>query len=157
VALLAAAGLGVEAVDEVDDVEEAAAGAVADQRSGDGDGQVRLACSGAADEHHVALVGDEAALRQIAHQAFVHRRAGEVEVLDVLGQRQLGDGELVADRARLLLGDLRLQQVTDDALRLVLALDAVANDLVICAAHPVELEAAHQFQNLCAFHLGWLS
>jgi hypothetical protein len=43
---------------------------------------------------------------EVAHQRLVDRRAGEVEVVDVLGQRQLGDGHLVLDRARLLLGDL---------------------------------------------------
>lgn len=42
------------------------------------------------------------------------------------------------------LGDLGLQQITDDAGRFVLALDACGHDLVIGAAHPVELEAAHQ-------------
>src|SRR5712675_1778047 len=42
--------------------------------------------------------------------ASVDRCAGEVEVVDVLGQRQLGDGQLILDRARLLLGDLALSK-----------------------------------------------
>ncbi len=49
----------------------------------------------------------------------------KLEVVDVLGERQLGDGDLVLDRARLLLGDLGRQQVADDALRLVRPLDRV--------------------------------
>ena len=54
-ALPAGAGFGLEPVDQVDDVEEAAAGAIADTGPGDGDGQMRLAGSGAADQHDVAL------------------------------------------------------------------------------------------------------
>ena len=74
------------------------------QRSGDGDGEMGLAGAGAADQHDVALLGEEAAAGEVADQRLVDRRAVEVEVVDVLGQRQLGDGELVLDRARLLLG-----------------------------------------------------
>ncbi len=59
-----------------------------------------------ADQHDVALLREEAAAGEIADQRLVDRRAGEVEVVDVLGQRQLGDRELVLDRARLLLADL---------------------------------------------------
>jgi len=67
--------------------------------------------SGSADQHAVALLGDEAAAGEIAHQRLVDRRAGEVEVVEVLGERQAGDGELILDRAGLLLGDLRLEQI----------------------------------------------
>ena len=45
-ALAAGAGLGLEFVDEVDDVEEAATGATADQGAGDGDGKMALAGAG---------------------------------------------------------------------------------------------------------------
>src|SRR5579863_9198984 len=45
----------------------------------------------------VALLGDEGAACEIAHQRLVDRRVLEREVIDVLGQRQLGDGELVFD------------------------------------------------------------
>jgi hypothetical protein len=58
----------------------------------------------------------------------------EVELLDLLGQRQLGDGHLVLDRARvrhcprtnggqwLTLTDLGGQQIADDPLGFVLSL-----------------------------------
>jgi hypothetical protein len=62
--LFAATGLGLEPVHEIDNVVEAAAGAAADESTCDGDGEVGLAGSGAADEDHVALVGDEAAIGQ---------------------------------------------------------------------------------------------
>lgn len=42
------AGLGLEAIDEVNCVEEAAAGTGSDTASGDGNGQVGFACAGAA-------------------------------------------------------------------------------------------------------------
>jgi len=153
-ALLAAAGLGLKPIHQINDVEEATPGAAPDQRAGYGDGKVGLAGSGAADQDDIALVGHEAAGGQIAHQTLIDRRAGEVELLDVLGQRQLGDGHLVADRARLLLGDLGLQQVAHDAGRFVLALDAGGHDFVIGAAHPVELQCPHQVEDLGAFHVG---
>jgi hypothetical protein len=44
------------------------------------------------------------------HERLVDRRALELEVGEVLGERQLGDGELVLDRARLLLVDLGVEQ-----------------------------------------------
>jgi len=62
---------------------------------------MRFAGAGAADQHGVALLSDEPAERQVADQALVDRCAGEVELVDVLSQRQLGDGELVLDRAGL--------------------------------------------------------
>ena len=122
------------------------------QASGDGDGEMGLAGAGAADQHDVALLGEEAAAGEVAHQRLVDRRAVEVEVVDVLGQRQLGDGDLVLDRARLLLGDLGVEQIADDALRLVLALDGGGDDLVVGGLHAVELELAHEVEDLGAFH-----
>ena len=51
----------------------------------------------AADEHHIALVGEELAAGEIVHQGGVDRGAVEGEVAEVLGQRQPGDGHLVLD------------------------------------------------------------
>jgi hypothetical protein len=76
------------------------------------DGQMRLARAGAADEDGVALGGDEGAGGEVAHERLFDGRASDVEVDDVFGQRQLGDGELVRDGARLLLGDLGRQKVS---------------------------------------------
>src|SRR4051812_18171415 len=83
------AGLGLEAIDEVDDVEEAAAGTGSDAASGDGDGQVGFACAGAANQHDVALLGDEAAASEIIDEGLIDRRAVELEVGDVLGSGSL--------------------------------------------------------------------
>src|SRR5204862_1899835 len=57
--LASVAGLDLQAVDEVDDVVEAPAGTGTNAASGDGDGQMGLAGAGAADQHGVALLGDE--------------------------------------------------------------------------------------------------
>jgi hypothetical protein len=51
--LLSVAGLGLEAIDEVDYVEEAAAGTGSDAASGDGNGQMSFAGAGAANQHDV--------------------------------------------------------------------------------------------------------
>lgn len=103
------ATLGLEAVHQVDDVEEAAAGAIPDAGAGDRDGEVGLAGPGAADQDDATLVGQELAGREVAHERFVDGRAREGELVDILGERQLGDGDLVLDRAGLLLGDLGLE------------------------------------------------
>ena len=89
---------------------------------------------------------------EVAHQGLVDRGAVEGEVVDVLGQRQLGDGDLVLDRARLLLGDLGGEQVADDPLRLVLALHRGGDDLVVGGPHAEELQLAHGLQDLGALH-----
>jgi hypothetical protein len=66
--------LGLEPVDEVDGGEEAATRAGTDARAGDGNREVGFACPGATDEHDIALLNDEAATCQIAHQGLVDRK-----------------------------------------------------------------------------------
>ena len=111
-----------------------------------------LAGAGAADQHGVALLGDEATAGEIVHERLVDRRALELEVVEVLGERQLGDGELVLDRARLLLVDLGVEQIADDALGFMLAFDGRGHDLVEGGLHAVELELAHEVEELSSFH-----
>ena len=88
-ALTSVAGLAFETVDEVDDVVKASAGTGADAAPGDGDGQMGLAGAGTADQHDVALLGDEAAAGEIIDKCLVDRRAVELEVSDVLGEGSL--------------------------------------------------------------------
>jgi len=97
-------------------------------------------------------MSQELAAGEIAHQHFVDRRALEAEVLDVLGQGQFGDGDLVLDRARLLLGNLGLQQVADDALGFVLALHRRRDDLVVAGLLAVELQVHHRGQDFGTLH-----
>ena len=52
-------GLGLEFVDQVDDVEESGLGAVADTGAGDGDSEVGFPGAGATDEDRVALTREE--------------------------------------------------------------------------------------------------
>ena len=146
------AALGLEPIDEIDHVVEPAAGAGADAASGNGDGKMGFAGTGTADQHDVALLGDEATTSEVIHERLVDRRAFELEVIEVLGERQLGDGELVLDRARLLLADLGVEQIADNALRLMLAFDGRGHDLVEGVLHAVELELAHEVEELGAFH-----
>ena len=110
-ALSSVTGLGLEPVDEIDDVVEPAPGAGANAASGNGDGEMGLAGAGPADQHGIALLGDEATAGEIIDERLVDWRTLEVEVIEVLGERQLGDGELVFDRARLLLVDLGAEQI----------------------------------------------
>jgi len=86
------AGLDLQAVDEVDHVVEAAAGTRSDAASGDCDGHMCFAGAGTADQDGVTLLGDEAAAGEIIDQRLVDGCALELEVLKVLGKRQLGDG-----------------------------------------------------------------
>ena len=74
-ALSPVAGLGIEAIDEVDHVVEAATGAGSDAAPRDSDGQMGLAGTRSADQHDVALLGDEAAASEIIDKRLVDRRA----------------------------------------------------------------------------------
>lgn len=89
--LLSTARFHFQAVDQIDDIEEAAACSVADESTGDRDGQVTLSCPCAVDENDIALIGDEGAGRQLPHHEFIDGCIGEVEVIDVLGERWFGD------------------------------------------------------------------
>ena len=68
------AGLDLEAVDEVDHIVEAATGTRSDAASRYSDGQMCFAGAGAADQHDVALLGDEAAAGEIVDERLVDRR-----------------------------------------------------------------------------------
>ena len=83
---------------------------------------------------------------------MVDWRALELEVVEVLCERQLGDSELVLDRARLLLVDLGIEQIADDALGFMLAFDGGSHDLVEGGLHAVELELTHEVEELSTFH-----
>src|ERR1700724_44809 len=146
------AGLDLQAIDEIDDVVEAPAGTGSDAASGDGDSQMGLAGAGTADQHGVALLGDEAAAGEIVDQRLVDGGALELEVLKVLGERQFSDGELILDRAGLLLTDLGVEQVADNGRGFVLALDSGRHDLVEGGLHAVELELTHEVEELSTFH-----
>ena len=85
-----------------------------------------LAGASSADQHDVALLSEEAPACQAVDQRLIDWCAIELEVVEVLCKRQLGDRELVLDRTRLLLADLGLEQVADDALGSCWRLTAVA-------------------------------
>ena len=52
----------------------------------------------------------------------------------------------------MLLADLGAEQIADDALRLMLAFDGGGHDLIEGGLHAVELEFAHEVEELSAFH-----
>ena len=139
-------------VDQVDDVVAPAACALSDAGPRDGDGEMGLAGAGAADEHDVALALQEAAAGELLDQGFVDRRGGEVEVGQLLGRRQPGGRHLVLDRARRLVGDLDLQQRTDDLLHRMAALEPLGEDIVVGGAHACELQRRHHRQHLMTLH-----
>lgn len=108
-------------------------GAGSDGASGDGNGQVGLACAGATNQSTLrcwAMKPPPA----IVDESMIDQRAVELEVGDVLGKRQLCNGELVFDRPGLLLVDLGVERIADDALTFVLALDgsSTVEDSAIC-------------------------
>ena len=74
-----------------------------------------LAGSCSAYQHGVALLGEKGARREVADRNLVDERTLESEVVDVLGERQSRDGELVLDRAGLLFRDLGFEQVAAEA------------------------------------------
>src|SRR5271170_5024352 len=52
----------------------------------------------------------------------------------------------------MLLRDLGFQEIADEALRFVLALERRDQRLVVGASHPVELEAAHHVEDFGSLH-----
>ncbi len=98
--------LSLEPIDEIDHVVEPTASAGTDAASRDRDGKMCLAGAGTADQHGIALLSDEATSGKVVDERLIDRGALELEAVEVLGERQLRDGELVLDRARLLLADL---------------------------------------------------
>src|ERR1700683_1962848 len=113
---------------------------------------MRLACAGSADKDDVALLSDETAAGEVAHEGLVDRRVFELEVVEILGERQLGEGELISDRTRVLLRYLRLEQIADEPLRLMLALERRGVNRVVGALHAVELDFPHHFDDFGSLH-----
>lgn len=103
------------------------------------------------------MLGEEGAGCQLANERLVDRRPVKAEVVDVLGQRQLGDGHLVFDGSGLLLADLGGQQVADDLLGFVLALDGGSDDLIVGSSHAVELQLSHRVDDVGPLHLSFSS
>lgn len=95
---------------------------------------VGFASPGSADEHHVALMLDEASGGEVTHQRFINVGNVKVEVFKVFGERELGDGKLILDRARLFLVDFRGEQVTDHLLGFMLTLHRSGEDAVVGTA-----------------------
>ncbi len=98
-----------------------------------------LVGTGAAHQHGVALGGNEPTAREVAHECLVERRTIEFKILDILGERQFGRTDLVFDRSFLLLRNLSLQQVTDNAWWFMAPLDAGCHYLVI-AGVPIHIQ-----------------
>ena len=91
---------------------------------------MRLARAGSANQDDIALLRDEGSAGEIADEILVDWRVVEGEVVDVFGQRQLGDRELVSDRTRLLFRYLGLEQIANYLLRLMLAFERGGERLV---------------------------
>src|SRR5689334_8876700 len=113
-ALASIPDLGLEPVDEIDDIVEPTAGAATDAASNNGNGKMGLAGAGSANQDDIAMLSDEAASGEIVDEGLIDWRPLELEVVEILCERQLGDGELVLDRTCLLLADLGVEQIADD-------------------------------------------
>ena len=86
-ALPGIAGFDLEAIDEIDHVVEPPTDTGADAASGDGDGKMGFAGACPADQHGIALLGDEVPAGKLVDECLVDRRAIELEVGEVLGER----------------------------------------------------------------------
>lgn len=147
------AGFGVKLVHQIDDIEEAAPAPGPDAGAGDADCKMGFASACPTDQHEVALMIQEVSRGQVADQRLVDLGRLKIELFQLLGQRQFGDGHLVFDRPGLLLADFGGQQIADDLLRLMLAFDGGGQDLVIGGSHPVELQLSHRVYHVGSFHL----
>lgn len=110
-----------------------------------------FASARAADQDDVALLSGEATAGKIIDERLVDWRSVERDDGDIFGERQFSDGELVIDRSGPLLVDLGVEQVADDALRFMLSLDSGRHDLVEDGLDAMELEFAHEVEDLSLF------
>ena len=111
-----------------------------------------FAGAGAADEDRIALGVQEGAGGEFAHLPFIDRRIGEDELVHVLENRELGAADAIADRAGLPVGAFGPDQAGDEGIDLIAPGKTLAGNLIEAGAHAVELQFAHGFQNLVAFH-----
>ena len=152
-ALPSITALGLEPVDEIDHVIEPAAGTGTDAASGNRDGQVSSTRTSPADQHDVALLGEEGAAGEVIDERLVDRRALELEVGEVLRQRQLGDGELEdsIERACFSLISALSRSPTTRCGSCYL-FHRSSHDLVEGSLDAVELELAHEVEEFGSFH-----
>ena len=143
--LAASPSFGLEPVDQIDGVEEPATRSGADTTARDRHRQMRLSSSGPTDEDNVALLGDEATVGEIAHQALIDRCPFELEAIDVLGKWQFGDGQLVFDRTRLRFSRVSASAGPCRSLRFM-PLDRRREDHLVMHFHAEEPELAHQIE-----------
>ena len=95
--LPASSSLRLKLVDEIDDIEEPATRPIADASACNRDGKMRFPGTGSTDQHQIALMREEVATSKVAHEWFIDRRVAKPELLEILGQWQLGDGDLVTN------------------------------------------------------------
>jgi hypothetical protein len=114
--------------------------------------RLRLARARSAYEDRVALGVEEAALAEFSNLAFIDRRVGKDELVDILENRELRARDAITDRARLPVGALGADEAGDERVKLVAPGKALAGDLVEAGAHAVELEFAHGLQDIVTFH-----
>src|SRR6202050_2837964 len=108
--------------------------------------------AGAADEDRIALGVQEDAGGEFAHLAFVDRRIGEDDLVQIFEDRELGSADAVADRACLPVSAFRADQTGEERIDLIASGQSLPGNLIEAGAHAVKLQFAHGFQNLVAFH-----
>ena len=122
-------------VDQVDDVEIAAALSLSDEFFSDRDRRVGFASAGPADQQDIAartvvVCGQEAALVKGADPRFVDRGGAELEAVEVFVHREYCHPESVADAARGSFFDLRFKEIQQQAFRSVALLEAGRKSLI---------------------------
>ena len=146
------AAFGFETIDEIDGIEEARSGAVADDVGGDGDGQVRLAGSGSADKDGIAPLCQESSLMQTTNQRLVYRRDGEFEAVEVLHLRQPGNAKAVPGGAALTFRGFCIEEHGQDLLDGTPLADTCDNGLIEGRSHPKQTQRLHQGNQVMPLH-----
>src|SRR4051794_1736626 len=111
----------LELVDQIDEIEEAAPGAGADNGCGHCDAEMGLAGAGSADEDGVALGIKESAGGEFAYLAFIDWCIGKDEAVEILEHRELRTTDAIADGAGLPVGALGPDQAGNEGIELIAA------------------------------------
>lgn len=99
------ASLGLKPLDQIDGVGPMATSAQPDPSIGahavapDGDGEMDIASSGAADQDCIALLHKEPCCSQVFDPCVIDRHCGKAKLGQLLGQPQFCNGHLILERA----------------------------------------------------------
>ena len=140
--------LGIELVDEIDDAEEAHPLALSDRMPAERGGEVRLSGAGAADEHDVAGGGEVFPGVELADLGLADHGLPEVKAIESARDGEVREPQLILVGARLAVGDLSREQLSQPVGRGELLLAQGRQALLQRTRHAAQAQGFQLFDQL---------